>query len=274
MRQGERTFQKAVHFHCLIPLVFVGFFLIWGTATAGSPDALVAESTEGLPDLPAVAIIYELAQSSTFFQGCVGPCMCPVQDVGQIEGTFALLPIPSGINPTPLVPNPTLLFTRYAMTNIHWTVVNSRRIVHRIKGNGIYEIGGEVALMQRMTLFLSIDGKDSVTFDSGLVPVKFPFPDISIEVNLGKQCHDVWMNIGAEPEKVSTPPCMENGDCGLNQFCLFPEGMCSGPGVCSPKANFCPMYCLPLCGCDMKTYCNQCEAYANGVSILKSGTCQ
>ena len=70
------------------------------------------------------------------------------------------------------------------------------------------------------------------------------------------------------------PSCVKNDDCNSNEFCLFPEGKCSGPGACSPKPVVCPMYCLPLCGCDMKTYCNQCEAYGNGVSILNSGMCQ
>lgn len=68
--------------------------------------------------------------------------------------------------------------------------------------------------------------------------------------------------------------CMKNGDCGSSEFCLFPDGKCSGPGACSPKPVVCPMYCLPLCGCDMKTYCNQCEAYGNGISILSNGECE
>lgn len=70
------------------------------------------------------------------------------------------------------------------------------------------------------------------------------------------------------------PPCTKNGDCNSSEFCLFPEGQCSGPGVCTPKPNVCPLYCLPLCGCDMKTYCNPCEAYGNGVSISNNGICQ
>ena len=69
-------------------------------------------------------------------------------------------------------------------------------------------------------------------------------------------------------------PCTKNGDCSANEFCLFPEGQCSGSGVCTLKATACPLYCLPLCGCDSKTYCNACEAYGNGVSILHNGPCQ
>jgi len=70
------------------------------------------------------------------------------------------------------------------------------------------------------------------------------------------------------------PPCMKNEECGSKEFCLFPEGICSGPGVCTIKPELCPMYCLPLCGCDMRTYCNPCEASGNGVSILSNGICQ
>ena len=68
--------------------------------------------------------------------------------------------------------------------------------------------------------------------------------------------------------------CTKNGDCSANEFCLFPEGQCSGSGVCTLKASACPLYCLPLCGCDLKTYCNACLAYGNGVSILHNGSCQ
>lgn len=70
--------------------------------------------------------------------------------------------------------------------------------------------------------------------------------------------------------------CNKNGDCPSNEFCLFPEGTCSGPGVCTPKPDACPMYCLEneICGCDMRNYCNSCIANWAGVSILSYGSCQ
>jgi hypothetical protein len=74
-----------------------------------------------------------------------------------------------------------------------------------------------------------------------------------------------------------TISCMKNEDCGSNHFCLFPEGACSGPGTCTPKPTVCPlMPCIleyGVCGCDGRSYCNLCEAYANGASILKIGEC-
>lgn len=67
--------------------------------------------------------------------------------------------------------------------------------------------------------------------------------------------------------------CLDNSQCSENQFCLFEEGKCSGPGECMIKPDACPLYYAPVCGCDMKTYGNPCEAYANGVSILNKGEC-
>jgi len=189
MRQKGRTFWKVLSSECLTILVIVGFILICGTATAASLEGPVPEATaDELLALPPIEVLYDLTPGSNLFQGCMGPCMCPVQEVGQLEGTFALGPI-----------SPTPLFTRYALTNIRWNVINSGRIIHRITGNGTYEVGGEAARMQQMTLFLSIDGKQTVTLDSGLVPVESRFPDISIKIDLGKKCLDLWMTIEAEP---------------------------------------------------------------------------
>jgi hypothetical protein len=67
--------------------------------------------------------------------------------------------------------------------------------------------------------------------------------------------------------------CTDNLQCGENEFCLFPEGQCSGPGSCTPKPDVCIEIYSPVCGCDMRTYGNQCEAYSNGVSILYKGEC-
>jgi hypothetical protein len=76
-----------------------------------------------------------------------------------------------------------------------------------------------------------------------------------------------------------TIPCMKNEDCPSNEFCLFPVGTCVGPGTCTPKPQACPLYFAPcrledgICGCDGISYCNLCEAYANGASVLKMGGC-
>jgi hypothetical protein len=258
MTNEKGQFKKILlYYYSVLLAVIFSVFMICGTATATSPEASVASPK-------VVGNPYELAPGSNFFQGCVGSCMCPVQEVGQIEGTFELIPL-----------RPTPLFTQYRLVNIHWTVFNWTGVVHKIMGSGIYQIGGEVARMHQLILNLSIDGTP-IHFNSGLIPDESQFPNIAITVDQGKKCYDIWLDIVANPTATATPPCMKNGDCSLNEFCLFPEGTCSGPGVCIPKPDACPMYCLspPLCGCDMRAYCNQCMAYSNGVSILSTAGCK
>jgi len=71
------------------------------------------------------------------------------------------------------------------------------------------------------------------------------------------------------------PACMRNEDCSPDEFCLFPEGTCSGPGTCTLRLRLCPLIpCTGVCGCDLKTYCDICAAYGNGVSILHTGECK
>jgi hypothetical protein len=65
--------------------------------------------------------------------------------------------------------------------------------------------------------------------------------------------------------------------CGPRQFCEFAVGVCNSAadhtGVCKPQADACPAVYAPVCGCDGKTYGNDCERQAAGVSPLHAGAC-
>ena len=116
--------------------------------------------------------------------------MCPVSLAEKMKGTFTL----DELKPTPL-------FTRYNVANVSWVVVDhSGKVVHTIKGHGIYQVGGEVALMQQLILDLSIDGANLEVFDSGLVPVESPFPSISISVDHDAKCFEIRLDIKADPK--------------------------------------------------------------------------
>ena len=65
--------------------------------------------------------------------------------------------------------------------------------------------------------------------------------------------------------------------CGKGLFCNFPEsaqcGAADQPGQCAAIRRGCTRDLRPVCGCDDKTYGNECAAHASGVSVKQKGRC-
>ncbi len=111
---------------------------------------------------------YHLVEPSSFSQGCVPPCDCPVV-ARPIHGTFRLVP---------MAPGP--LFTEFAVVKVRWRVPRSAQLAAqkriRVRGAGTYEVGGEFAVEQQLALDLTIAGEGPVHLDSGLVLGGGEFP--------------------------------------------------------------------------------------------------
>jgi hypothetical protein len=126
--------------------------------------------------------------------GCFGPCECPVQ-LFLTYGSFQLAL--TSVDP---------LFTNYDITDYIASFNNGPGAV-AIVGSGHYRIGGEVAVVQQMTLDLSVWGGPPEHFDSGLVPVNVPFPQIDIALAVhGFACEDSVVNVHASPAGVAGVP--------------------------------------------------------------------
>jgi hypothetical protein len=66
--------------------------------------------------------------------------------------------------------------------------------------------------------------------------------------------------------------CSFNGHCGQKEYCALPSCTASS-GTCTLKPGNCQAIYAPVCGCDEKTYGNDCEAAAAGVSVSHKGQC-
>jgi Kazal-type serine protease inhibitor domain len=76
------------------------------------------------------------------------------------------------------------------------------------------------------------------------------------------------------PDDQQPKTCRVNGNCWKPAFCSREEGTCKGPGVCKAKPASCPDNVAAVCGCDNKTYSNECVAAAAGTSVSHKGECQ
>jgi hypothetical protein len=64
--------------------------------------------------------------------------------------------------------------------------------------------------------------------------------------------------------------------CGKGEFCQRPTGTCffaDLEGNCAKVPRFCIEIFMPVCGCDNKTYGNDCERMAHRVSMAHDGKC-
>jgi len=112
--------------------------------------------------------VFTLLEGSTISDDCL-ICGRPTI-IRPLRGTFELVLLEQNF-----------LFTRYRLTNIAWHANGDAPFKYDVTGVGEYRFGGEVALVQNMTLDVLVNGqKRNFTNDSPSVERRFPLLDVSL----------------------------------------------------------------------------------------------
>lgn len=211
---------------------------------------------------------YGLGAGSTFQRGCLdGFCDCAMGPEVPLGGEFALIPLMDNT-----------LFEVFSVVNVRWGIVAADPVERLpIHGVGLYWVGGEVAVKNRLSMVLTLAADAPTWFDSGMVGGDAGFPDIDILTRTHTQCLDTFLHVVASPrDGGETCGGIAGIPCDAGEYCSIPPGhcCCDFQGVCQPIPDACPEYYDPVCGCDGVTYSNPCFAAAAAMSVDYFGPCE
>lgn len=163
-------------------------------------------ATPSVASQPDSSVLYELSSVGSELQvGCQAPCACPI---ASLPARGSLVLVSTSADP---------LYNYYDVERFTATLQAGAGLVS-VSGSGHYQVGGEVALVQRMTLDLQIGSLPVQHFDSGLVPVSASGPQLDIACAVHEFfCFDSVLVLKAKPVATSGGPPPPGAAAGLRQ---------------------------------------------------------
>ncbi|MBX3356955.1 MAG: hypothetical protein KF745_00860 [Phycisphaeraceae bacterium] len=135
-------------------------------------------------DPPLPNGLYTIAPSSKYFQGCIAPCQCIVVYLDDLRGSFALRYTHS---------DP--VFDYY---DVDRAVLDTPALQWRYTGEGTLRIGGEVAVVQSLSLDLSLADNPPANFQGAASGA--PAGTVSVQISMNDlDCYDTLFTIEARP---------------------------------------------------------------------------
>jgi hypothetical protein len=129
----------------------------------------------------------------------MGACLCPVGIEGDLGGSMFLAVAP---------PPPGGLFRVFNVQWVQWNYGDPSGTPTLVTGQGSYEVGGEVAVTQRLSLNLRVGDLPVTHYDSGLVPGSAytgTFPPIDTTISDAATCYGRSFHVVAKPIVTPAP---------------------------------------------------------------------
>jgi len=132
--------------------------------------------------------VYRLGEATTYQEGCVSPCLCPIRFSTGVEGTFVLGPfLDTGSGALATV------------DHVNWYVSVSNDKESRVTGGGVLRASeGAAGFSITAELELSIDSGEPLTFISEPTPATPDLDELAFEISLNDAfCYDIAFSIAA-----------------------------------------------------------------------------
>ena len=141
---------------------------------------------------------YQLVEPSSLQEGCVDPCACLLEMHRPISGSFSLLPLERS-----------QWYDQFAVLDIRWSAYAQgapMRTGFPVTGAGLYQVGGDFALEERLALDLIIDAQGVKRLEGSRAAGSIDFPNaINVPISTDTACFETAIDVHAKQMPAVVP---------------------------------------------------------------------